>query len=499
MNIPKLTTLPNVVYNTTAMPEDAVRVYPVYDLTSKAKQVADVAAFVKDSKSEIHRLVERKVFTGKAGETHHTFNLGKKFTGGVMLVGIDANACVTAKFAALAKALCQLSGWAVNVVVDANEWVADKHGFVRFVNAMLGAYQRRTTLKTEDVKPVVTKTVYLEDRARTKKGASPLVSTAEAISYGESLMRYWADLPSNVCTPDFLAKEVEARAKGVPSLSVEVWKKKDIEKAKMGAFLAVAQGSAVEPRFIIVRYQGAEDKNEAPVALVGKGITFDSGGISLKPGANMGDMIYDMSGSAATLATVIAAAKARVKRNIIAVAACCENMPSGTATKPGDIAQSYSGKTIEILNTDAEGRLVLCDALAWVQEAKPSVIIDMATLTGACCIALGSTYTGLFTRDPQLSANLVKAGAYLHDEAWPMPIHEDYLKLMRSNVADICNLATTRDGGACSDASFLGFFVDEKVSWAHLDIASSANTGGRDHESQGRPVRLLMSYLLNLA
>lgn len=305
-----------------------------------------------------------------------------------------------------------------------------------------------------------------------------------------------ADTPANLCTPTFLCEEACNIAKNHEKISATILEKSELEALGMGGLLGVAQGSAVPPAMIELRYDGTA--NDDPVVLVGKGITFDAGGISLKPAAKMGDMIYDMSGAASVLATVQAVADLALPINLVAIAPACENLPSGTALKPGDIITTYSGRTVEVQNTDAEGRLILADGLTKALEHKPQLIIDVATLTGACVVALGSTYTGLFANRDDLAEKLLNAGKKSGDLAWRMPLHSDYTELMQSSYADLANVSAVRGAGASTAAAFLETFV-EGTPWAHLDIAGTTNTSGKDHASTGRPVALLVEFLRDLA
>jgi leucyl aminopeptidase len=262
----------------------------------------------------------------------------------------------------------------------------------------------------------------------------------------------------------------------------------------MGSFLSVTRGSAEPPRLIVLEYNGGKPKS-APIALVGKGITFDTGGISLKPPAAMDEMKYDMCGAATVLGVFKAVAALKLPINLIGVIPTCENMPGGTATKPGDIVKSMSGQTIEVLNTDAEGRLVLCDALTYVRRFAPKAVIDIATLTGACVMALGNMYSGLFSNDDELSAALNSAGKRAEDGAWPLPTDEEYAEQLKSNFADMANIGG-REGGAITAACFLAKFT-VGMKWAHLDIAGTAWLSGANKGGTGRPVPLLMDYLIN--
>jgi leucyl aminopeptidase len=270
--------------------------------------------------------------------------------------------------------------------------------------------------------------------------------------------------------------------------------RKDCEKLGMGSFLAVAQGSAQPLKFIVARYQGAA-KTVAPVVLVGKGITFDTGGISIKPAAEMDEMKFDMGGAASVLGTLRAVAQAKARVNLIGIIPACENMPSSTAVKPGDVVTSLSGQTIEILNTDAEGRLILCDALTYAERFKPALVVDIATLTGACVIALGHHRSGLFSNDDALAAELLAAGEAAADPAWRMPLDDEYDEALKSNFADMANVGS-RAGGAVTAAKFLQRFTG-KLRWAHLDIAGTGWKSGVAKGSTGRPVPLLTHFVLS--
>jgi len=320
----------------------------------------------------------------------------------------------------------------------------------------------------------------------------------EAISNGMELTKRLGNLPGNVCTPDYLA--VQARKLGREwGLKVQVFDRRQIEALGMGSFLSVTNGSVQPPRFIVLRYQGRTGAGFAdPVALVGKGITFDSGGISLKPGAAMDEMKYDMCGAGTVLGTLRAVAELKLKINVVGVIPTCENMPSGSATKPGDIVTSMSGQTIEVLNTDAEGRLVLCDALTYVQRFKPAAIIDIATLTGACVVALGNVHSGLFSKDDALATELLAAAGAAGDTAWRMPVDDDYQDQLKSNFADMANIGLPGNAGAVTAACFLARFVKDQR-WAHLDIAGTAWRGGAAKGATGRPVPMLTEFLIQRA
>jgi leucyl aminopeptidase len=313
-----------------------------------------------------------------------------------------------------------------------------------------------------------------------------------AIAAGVTLARECANRPGNVCTPSYLAAEAKKLAKA-DRLKVEVLDRKDCEKLGMGSFLAVAQGSAEPLKFVVLRYNGGT-KGDAPVVLVGKGITFDTGGISLKPGAEMDEMKFDMGGAASVLGTFKALAELQPRINVVGLIPATENMPSGKAVKPGDVVTSMSGQTIEILNTDAEGRLILCDALTYAERFKPAAVVDVATLTGACVIALGHVRSGLFSPDDALAGELLAAGEAGQDLAWRMPVDAEYDEGLKTHFADMANIGG-RAGGAITAAMFLKRFTG-KFRWAHLDIAGTAWKSGQAKGATGRPVALLTHFLL---
>lgn len=322
--------------------------------------------------------------------------------------------------------------------------------------------------------------------------AEQIIDSAVAQANGIELTRDLGNLPPNVCTPTYLADAAKALSRQF-RIKTEVLERADMEKLGMNALLAVTAGSAQPPKFIVMEYSGGAAK-EPPIVLVGKGITFDTGGISLKPAAEMDEMKYDMSGASTVLGVMHAIAEMGLKRHVVGVIATCENMPSGTATRPGDIVTSMSGQTIEILNTDAEGRLVLCDALTYVEKNfKPAAVVDIATLTGACVIALGGVNTGLFSPDDALAEALIRAGRSQLDPAWRMPLEEEYQDQLKSPFADMANIGG-RPAGSITAACFLWRFA-KAYRWAHLDIAGTAWKSGAAKGATGRPVSLLVEFL----
>ena len=316
-----------------------------------------------------------------------------------------------------------------------------------------------------------------------------------AVVKGLDLAKEWANRPANHATPAKLANAAKELGK-FSNIKVEVMGPKEVEKLGMGAFIAVAQGSAEPLRLIVLRYSGAL-RSEAPFVLVGKGITFDTGGISIKPASEMDEMKFDMCGAASVLGAFRALAELQPALNVVGVIPACENMPDGRAIKPGDVVTSMSGQTIEILNTDAEGRLVLCDALTYAERFKPQAVIDIATLTGACVVALGGVRSGLFSSNDALAKALADAGERAQDLCWRMPLDDDYAEGLKTNFADVANIAG-RAAGAVTAAKFLQRFAS-KFPWAHLDIAGTAWKGGSAKGSTGRPVPLLVDYLMGQA
>jgi leucyl aminopeptidase len=342
-------------------------------------------------------------------------------------------------------------------------------------------------------RPLATINVATAD-ARAAKAASEGLRIGAAIGQGMAWARDLANLPPNVCTPTYMGTRALQLAKEFPSIKTKILDEAGIKALKMGAFLAVSQGSAEPARLIVCEYRGGK-KNAAPICLVGKGITFDSGGISLKEPPAMDEMKFDMSGGAAVLGALRAIAELKLPINVVAIVAAAENMPSGTAVKPADIVTTMSGQTVEILNTDAEGRLVLCDAITYSRRYKPAAVVDVATLTGACIVALGNHVSGLMSNTPALAQELESAGMRADDRAWRLPIGEDYVEQLKSNFADIANVGG-REGGACTAASFLGKFAKD-LAWAHLDVAGTAWLSGAQKGSTGRPVPLLVDFLIH--
>ncbi len=324
--------------------------------------------------------------------------------------------------------------------------------------------------------------------------AEQAVQEAQGIAVGITLARDLGNLPGNICTPSYLADRAREMRKLSNKLQVEILEEAQMEKLGMGALLSVSRGSRQPAKLIVMEYRGGDDKQK-PVVLVGKGLTFDAGGISLKPAAQMDEMKYDMCGGAGVLGTMRTCLELKLPINVVALVPASENLPDGDASKPGDIVTSMSGQTIEVLNTDAEGRLILCDALTYAERFEPDVVVDVATLTGACVVALGQHLAGLFSDDQGLLEELREAGELGADRAWPMPMGSEYQKQLDSNFADIANIGG-RFGGAITAACFLSRFT-KKYPWAHLDIAGVAWLQGKAKGATGRPVGLLSQFLIS--
>lgn len=371
---------------------------------------------------------------------------------------------------------------------------------IKFIAEALrdGLYRFDHFKSDKEPAPSIKEVVLPIEENKQLKACEQALAQAEAIADSVDMTKNLANLPSNICTPTFLAEQAKALAKAYSSLSVKILEEKDMQKLGMGALLAVSQGSAEDAKLICLEYKGASKKS-APVALVGKGITFDTGGNSLKSPDNMVGMKYDMCGAATVLGTLKAAAELKLPINVVGIIAAVENMPGGTAYKPEDILTSLSGQTIEVISTDAEGRLILSDALTYCERYNPDVVIDIATLTGAVVIALGVHATGLISNDDHLAADLLKAGLESHDRAWQLPMWEEYQEQIKSPFADMANTGG-RSAGTITAGCFLSRFT-KKFRWAHLDVAGTAAIMGGTSErmATGRPVPMLTQYLINRA
>ena len=464
---------------------------------SKAGQALDKAA-----KHALSDLIARGDMTGKAATTLLLHKLNGITAERVLLVGLGKASELNHKvsldiLSAMFKALNATPAKDVALFITDEGFGKNSQWVIK--QAVLSAAEqafRADGLKSEPAKPATLKHVVF---ATLDKPVAELKTTLEqtaAIANGMELAKTLGNLPGNICTPTYLSAHALALDKAHKKIKTTVLEEKDMQKLGMGSFLSVTRGSEQPAKLITLEYKGG-DKKQKPIVLVGKGITFDSGGISLKPGAEMDEMKYDMCGAASVLGTMQAIAEMGLELNVVGVIPTCENMPSGIATKPGDIVTSMSGQTIEILNTDAEGRLILCDALTYSAKFDPDTVIDIATLTGACVIALGHVAHGLFANEEKLAKELLAAGEQAHDRAWQLPLWDDYQPLLDSNFADMQNIGG-RAGGTITAACFLARFTKE-YRWAHLDIAGTAWKSGKEKGATGRPVPMLTQYLINRA
>lgn len=372
---------------------------------------------------------------------------------------------------------------------------ADNYWLLEMLARALESKSYRYTETVSKPKPALKLARMVVSSGVAKAAAQRALDEGCATGEGINTARNLANLPGNICTPSYLAQQARKLGRRHSKLSIQVLEEKKMRELGMGSLLSVTAGTDEPAKLIVMNYQGGK-KSEQPYVLVGKGITFDSGGISLKPGAKMDEMKYDMGGAASVFGTMDAITAMDLPLNVIAVVAAAENMPSGGATKPGDVVTSMAGKTIEVLNTDAEGRLVLCDALTYVERFKPAAVIDIATLTGACVVALGSHATGLYANKDDLAQQLLAAGTQSHDRAWHMPLWEEYTKQLNSNFADLGNIGGG-GGGSVTAACFLAEFA-KGYDWAHLDIAGTA-WDSAPKGATGRPVGLLTRYLMDRA
>ncbi|NCN88298.1 MAG: leucyl aminopeptidase [Gallionella sp.] len=462
---------------------------------SKAAQALDKAC-----KHTLSDLIAQGDMSGKSASTLLLHKLPGIAAERVLLVGLGKAGEQSAKFRieilqALFKALHGTPAKEASLYLaeEANgndaDWLLRQAVFVASGQAF-----RSDSLKSKPAEAAKLKHINFATLGKPPASLKEAVARSAATARGMALAKALGNLPGNICTPSYLAAQALALAKAHKKIKTTVLDENDMRKLGMGALLAVTRGSEQPAKLITLEYSGA-DKKQKPVVLVGKGITFDSGGISLKPGTEMDEMKYDMCGAAGVLGTLQAIAEMELGLNVVGVIPSAENLPSGKAAKPGDIVTSMSGQSIEILNTDAEGRLVLCDALTYAAKFKPDTVIDLATLTGACVIALGHVASGLFSNDDKLAADLLAAGAETHDRAWQLPLWDDYQPLLDSNFADMQNIGG-RAGGTISAACFLSRFTKD-YRWAHLDIAGTAWLSGKEKGGTGRPVPLLTQYLIN--
>jgi leucyl aminopeptidase len=453
------------------------------------------------AKGYVTRLVKRGDFEGKSGTTLLLHNVAGVTAERVLLVGLGRDTDFGPRqyreaVAAALRALgttgakdAELHLTALDMDKQDAEWCARQ----AVVIASETLYRFDAMKSSKDAAQPTLREVVLAvaDKGDMRKAERGLAQ-GKALAAGMALTKDLGNLPPNVCTPGFLADQARELGKRY-KMKVQVHEREDMRKLGMNTLLAVAQGSHEPPKFIVIEHRGAA-KDSKPVVLVGKGVTFDTGGISIKPSAEMDEMKFDMSGAGSVLGTMKAVGELKLPLNVVGLIPTTENMPGGQAARPGDIVKSMSGQTVEILNTDAEGRLILCDALTYAERYQPAAVIDIATLTGAMVIALGHVATGLFANDDALAQDILTAADTAYDRAWRMPLWDDYQDQLKSNFADFANIGG-RPGGSITAACFLSRFT-RKYKWAHLDIAGTAWRGGKEKGATARPVPLLMHFLL---
>ena len=453
----------------------------------------------------LKRLIESGDLNGKLGTTQLLFALPNIVAARVLVVGLgETKKFDAARFArANGEAARALKGLPIDNAVSYlseldvpgkdNAWKLRSAAlaFDAQVYKYSATFKPRDTSSTKQVKTPEFGAIAFAAAANTE---AAVLRQASAIADGVRYARELGNLPPNICTPAYLADEARKLALDHAGVSCEVLDEDDMRKLGMGALLGVAQGSANKPRLIALQWRGAGESDK-PYALVGKGVTFDTGGISIKPSTGMEEMKFDMCGAAGVLGAFLTAVKLQLKLNLVCVVPAVENMPGSNAQRPSDVVTTMSGQTVEVLNTDAEGRLILCDALTYVQKYKPQVIIDAATLTGACVVALGKHATGLMSQDDALANELIAAGEATLDRAWRLPLWDDYQSQLETGYADIANIGG-KYAGAITAGCFLARFT-EGFRWAHLDIAGTAWEEGRKGSATGRPVPLLVQYLLD--
>jgi leucyl aminopeptidase len=475
----------------------------IVGITEPRRLSAAAKAIDGVSKKHLSNLIRRGDMDGKQGQSLVLHNIPGLLADRVLLVGCGRERDLDDRkyrkiIESSIKQLNQTGATeAVSYLPELNIKGRDIHWKIRqtveITNGCLYQFDEFKSKKKREKKSLRKLVLTVPSRRELTRG-DIAIREGMAVSKGVSLTRDLANRPSNVCTPSHLAAQAKQLAKNYKSIKVNVLEADEMEKLGMNSLLSVAAGSAEPPKLITLEYRH-DRSDKKPIVLVGKGVTFDTGGISIKPSSAMDEMKYDMCGAASVLGAMCATAELGLKVNLVGVIPAVENMPSGTATNPGDIFTSMSGQTIEVLNTDAEGRLILCDALTYSNRFNPEVVIDIATLTGACVIALGKYASGLLSNHSPLANDLLSAGEYSNDRAWQLPLWEDYQSSLDSPFADMANIGG-REAGTITAACFLSRFT-KKYRWAHLDIAGTAWISGNNKGATGRPVPLLMQYVLN--
>ncbi len=473
-----------------------VGLYENQQLSSSAKIIDSL------NQGLINSFIARGDIKGKHSETLLINHLPESSVSRILIVGLGDKEKLSPKLyrKALSSAIANIKTANLNSIactladieVENTTTLWKTRQIVEVFNDALYQYQQTKSIKGSENK---LKQIQITASNETESDSKQGLKQGLAIAKGVELTKFLADLPGNICTPSYLAEQAKIVAAQCTKMTVEILEESDIEALGMGSFLSVSRGSRQPAKLIVLNYTGGK-KDSKPIVLVGKGLTFDAGGISLKPGAGMDEMKYDMCGGASVLGTLQAAAEMDLAINIIGIVPSSENMPDGDANKPGDVLTSMSGLTIEVLNTDAEGRLILCDALTYAKKFNPEVVIDLATLTGACLVALGRVPSGLLGNDDALCNDLIAASETASDSLWRLPLWEEYHDLLKSNFADLANIGG-RDAGTITAACFLSRFTED-YRWAHLDIAGTAwRTGGSNKGATGRPVPLLSQYLID--
>lgn len=477
----------------------------VVGVYEKHKLSAAATALDQASGGAIARLLKGNDIKGKVGDTLLLHHVGELHAERILLVGCgkQGDALSASDYRKLATAaLGALKGTgAKDALLALTELEVKERDLQWQVRQTLEAagnvlyrFDQLKSKKEEQEKPPIKQVAFLVADKAAETAVGEALRQGQALQAAMQLTKDLANLPGNICTPRYLAERAEGLAKGSKKLKATILDEKEMEELGMGALLSVARGSRQPPRLIVLEYHGTRKKDK-PVVLVGKGLTFDAGGISLKPAAAMDEMKYDMCGGASVLGVMQAVAELELPLNVVGVVPSSENLPDGNANKPGDIVTSMSGQTIEVLNTDAEGRLILCDALTYIKKFDPEVVIDIATLTGACIVALGSQAAGLLGNDQSLVDDLLAAGRVSGDRAWQLPLWPEYDEQLKSPFADMANIGG-KEAGTITAACFLSRYTKE-YRWAHLDIAGTAWKSGGNKGATGRPVPLLLQYLLD--
>lgn len=457
----------------------------------------------KASSGFLSKIIRKGDMDGSLGQSLLLHSVPGTVADRVLLIGIgkqkDLNERSFSKVIASLQTSLASSGakdahsYLADIMVDGHDSLWNiRHSVTKLSNGEY-KFDQMKSIKPEKKKSLKKFAINIPSRSGMKK-AQLAVDQGIAISAGMDLARDLGNLPGNVCTPSYIAKQAKLLAKGNKLLTVEVLEEADMRKLKMGSLLSVGAGSREPAKLISLEYKGGKAKDK-PIVLVGKGVTFDTGGISLKAGSGMDEMKFDMCGAASVLGTINTIARLKLPVNIVGIVPTTENMPDGLATKPGDIVTSMSGQTIEVLNTDAEGRLILCDALTYAEKFNPRYVIDIATLTGACIVALGKVPSAVLGNDETLITSLIASGKKIEDKLWELPLWDEYQEQLDSNFADIANIGG-RDAGTITAACFLSRFT-KKYKWAHLDIAGTAWKSGGEKGSTGRPVPLLTQFILD--